>query len=91
MKTTVPRLLSEAELARLVNRSNPYLRHARERGLITPLGTIGAGRFVYAPDAVDEVRAIDRPVMRRAPVVGITPEAERIHRIFAAQLPNPAA
>lgn len=65
MKTTVPRLLSEAELARLANRSNPYLRHARERGLITPLGTIGAGRFVYAPGAVEQVQAIGRPVMGR--------------------------
>ncbi len=73
MKTTVPRLLSEAEVARLVNRSNPYLRRARERGLVTPLGTIGAGRFVYAADAVEQIRAISQPVMGRNGRPSFTP------------------
>lgn len=58
-----PKLYTEAELARATNRTPEYLRTARSRGLIAPLGETGAGVFIYTGDAIAAVNAIQTPVL----------------------------
>jgi len=64
-------LLTEAELARLANRSSEYIRTARQRGFIAPAMRTSGGIFLYLPATVATVRGIVVPVMRpRARFIG---------------------